>query len=625
MKFTKLKLRDFVAHRDLTLDEIPLLMLLNGPTGAGKSTIKNAILFALTGIMNRDIIHYDAKSCQVDLVLDNKVMVTRTKSQSGSPQLEVTIISGPNKGQCLNGDNSTKQAHLLRQMGVTAEQLEAIFETGRFLDFPEATQRQILFDALGVEVTEEKVMEWLKSNYEATDWDTVRETVQPKDEKGKRKDLDFDFAADTIINNKIAVERRRAAKRTRDDLNATLDRYMDAKRPSVMPAIADMEARLKEIQAERDGLIEQRTRRARLPQLHEQLRQVNASIEAAGKFDPDIWKKLEEIGNALAPLREKERELKSKIASGVAEKTHLEKEKARVESLGDECPTCGKKMSKAAKDKALGGYEDQLKGVIEEQGTLGDEWEALTQEMSKLEEQQTALTNIKERQANLEAYGKQRQNIEAEIDALNAIADPAEALSKLEAKQAEGEALLSQVKAYKEAQAKVGEIEEKMAEVAGEIDWWDAIEKAYGPKGVKTELLDLRLSEVEQMTSDHLSILGFGPLSFQTENDKGKPIFNILINGHPYRDFSSGQQHMINIALQATLAVATGVKFLILEEMHRLDGAEDAAVKKLLLQALVPNLDSIIVMRTSSEKPAAAKADFVGSYWVNGNGMEVVA
>jgi len=67
MKLENLTLKNFLNHREASL-ELGHINIFAGENGTGKSAIKDAVLFALTGITRRNpVVNYGTKSCEVEL------------------------------------------------------------------------------------------------------------------------------------------------------------------------------------------------------------------------------------------------------------------------------------------------------------------------------------------------------------------------------------------------------------------------------------------------------------------------------------------------------------------------------------------------------------------------------
>ena len=93
----KIQLKDFLSHKDTTLDfSDEEKLLLDGASGAGKSSIFDAIIWCLYGVSradNRSLIRRGTKMAQVTLQLkkdDNIVTIKRTVTSIGKHNLVVT-------------------------------------------------------------------------------------------------------------------------------------------------------------------------------------------------------------------------------------------------------------------------------------------------------------------------------------------------------------------------------------------------------------------------------------------------------------------------------------------------------------------------------------------------------
>jgi len=90
MKFDSLILRNFLNHRETSL-ELGHINIFAGENGTGKTAIKDAVLFALTGITRRNPVNYGTKSCEVELK-NGDWQILRKETASGGKTLNLCGI-----------------------------------------------------------------------------------------------------------------------------------------------------------------------------------------------------------------------------------------------------------------------------------------------------------------------------------------------------------------------------------------------------------------------------------------------------------------------------------------------------------------------------------------------------
>ena len=75
----EVSLKNFKCWKRKTIELSPSgITLLTGPSGAGKSSLLEAIYFAITG-KGRGLIYQGAKGCEVKIILNNGLSITRSK------------------------------------------------------------------------------------------------------------------------------------------------------------------------------------------------------------------------------------------------------------------------------------------------------------------------------------------------------------------------------------------------------------------------------------------------------------------------------------------------------------------------------------------------------------------
>lgn len=605
MKIEQLTLRNFLIHKEAVL-ELGHINIFSGENGTGKSAIKEAVSFALAGITRRSRVVNDvAKSCEVELE-NGDWKILRKETASGGKTLIVSNGQG-----AIEGSNTEIQDKFLNQIGLTASQVDAMLNTGRFLDMEETERRKVIFKALAIEITHKTLNAWLSKQDPETDWLKII---------GALAEDGLEFDAD---NQKIFVERRRAAKRELQNLEEGKRRFADLPAPDVKKRqeaeklLADLEAKLK-------ALYEQRGQQRALVQLQTEFEAVKAELSK-----PDNSDKIKRLTDDLAEAEELLEKARAEKEPLLAEKAGLGSEinaLQKSEALGEVCDRCGQKVSKKTAKELL---EHQQKHLAEAGKNLKGINTKLDAAVKLIAGYQQTISEMKAEIAGLQKthYQGDRKSLEKRHDELQKLikesggAGNLEAeISTLETRITKGRELLSSLTAAEKADKERAEIEEGMMLAEQQIKEFDLLEKAYSPKGVKAELLREKLDEFQAAANGMLQAVNLGKLEIVTERN-GKEVFEVLINEMPESDYSRAQRWAIAVALQGALT-AGRLGILCVDDVDMFVGNMKTLANK-MISANKDKFDTIMIFRASDERPIV-NGGGIKYFWLTGRGVETI-
>lgn len=604
MKINKLILTNFLNHRKTVL-ELGHINVFSGENGTGKSAIREAVLFALTGITRRNIVNFGSKSGEVE-IQNGDWQILRKETASGGKTFAVSNGQG-----AIGGNNTEIQEKFLNAIGLSAAQVDAMLNTGRFLEMEETERRKVIFQALGIEITHKTLHEWLSRQDGETDWMKII---------GVLLEDGFEFDAD---NQKIFMERRRAAKRELSDLQERMRRFADIPAPDVKKR-EEAEALLADLEAKLKALYEQRGQQRAAVQLKVEFEAVKAELckpdnsDVIRSLEVDI-EKLEK--NLMAAQAEKELLVK--------EKAELEAEKKTLQNfqvLGDICDRCGQPVNKkiaeklaAEHKKKLAEIEKQLKKVA---GKLDEVGGCRQSCQEGLREYNSRIAELRKThyQGDRKMLEKRHDELQKLLNENSAPANLEEEIRALEGRISKGREVISNFKAAENADRERAEIEEKLALAEQHIQQFDLLEKAYSPKGIKAELLREKINEFQAAVNEMLQAVNLGKLEIITERS-GKEVFEVLVNGMPEASYSRAQRWAINIALQGALT-AGRLGILCLDDIDMFVGQMKSLANKMII-ANQNKFDTIMIFRATDQRPAANSAE-IKQFWLTGRGVEVV-
>ena len=587
MKIKSITLKNFLIHEFLQV-EFNQITTITGPHGSGKTSVLDALCWLITGDINRDPVRRGAKSCQVSVVFesnngDSQIIAEQSKSLSGSPELKVEGAPG--------GTNQMRREWLLEWLEMTAEQAKSLLNPGYFLDLPVRDsggrgkdRLSVIGSILGTDLTIDQLLSWLSEKQSSTNWAKALKTYLGE----------FD-PNETQSNNKAVVALRRQLKREVADATAALEKYADIDF-AIIAKKAASEKKLAELKTQYEKLLEfrgaagnaQQIERAkvRIAEIEKMLAKPDHSEEIL-----DIEAELEAVESDYGSLQDQDREVYSDLSGSSSAFSRAKKELEKIESLPDECPTCGGKITEAKRKKAV--------------KPIQEEFEARQSEVIALEKAQAEI------KAALEKVGNKRDDLIEKSNGLKAetFSGDAEALIKeadelrvfLESVSDSGrevtEATISDVKdriekgtaylskiteAEKAAAAKSG-VEETLQEKQDELQTVEILCQAFDVKGAKAELMREALDQLNEEVERFAGLLPFGKVEFITEID-GKETFEIFVNGHPEASFSHAQRKAISTAFQ--LAFCSLSEFpLVLDNADFFREPLEGMVKRMLFTA----------------------------------------
>jgi DNA repair exonuclease SbcCD ATPase subunit len=604
MKLHKLNLKNFLNHREVEL-ELGHINIFSGENGTGKSAIREAVLFALTGITRRNPVNFGAKSCEVKI--DNgDWQIYRKETSSGSKSLHVANGNGS-----LEGSNSEIQQAFLNEIGLTLAQVDSMLNTGRFLAMEEAERKKVIFKALGIEISKENLTAWLSKQDKETDWEKIVTTFDSKE---------FNFNDD---NQKIFIERRRASKREREGLEERKRRFSDLPAPDVKKC-TEAKKLLWKLNELLTGLYEQRGQQKAVVQLKVELEAVKAELNK-----PDNSDKIRRHEDDLKEAEQKLEETRTGKEPLLSEKASLEAELKTLQSfeeVGGTCDRCGQKVSKEVAKKLS---NDNKKRITEAGKWLKDINKKLDDNIKSIADYHKSINDIKLNIDELRKthYHGDRKSLEKRYDELLTLINESSAtegleeeIQTLEARINKGQQLVNDLNAAEAADKERASLEEEIALAEQQIKQYDSLEKAYSPKGVKAELLREKLGGFQASVNDMLQAVNLGKLEITTEKN-GKEVFEISINGLPEFAYSRAQRWAIAIALQGALS-SNGLKILCIDDADMFVGSMKSLANKMII-ANKNRFDSILIFRATDQRPAANGTD-IKNFWLHGRGVEAV-
>lgn len=622
--------------------------LFTGPNGVGKSFIRDALVFAITGTLRSrrgvtkkkqvaDVAVRDgAKRAQVEVLFESGLRIIRQIGASGTQVLEVREVearplhvTGQTKPvdvalgseeRTITGTTGELQAEIYRRLNLDEGRALAALESGYFLTLDPDRRKELLFQALGSGVTSEAVLKRLAER--GIDSPDGRRTAMIAAEQGFRK------------AESHAVELRRAAKRKLDGLafDGTPQHVESGGARRNLAEISE-ESIAEAIQAlivEHDQAVAaagQQIGSAR--QVLEGLRAREAEIQAElGKSHPDPAG-LQGEAEALQSLLD--------AAKGLLQTTRDELQaEAAVAALGAEiskpevCPAIPGEFSCPVTPKRLESHRKSLGERVEAASAavpeLRQKVEDIEAEIADLEPKLAslglAIEEAEDANANAINLERELEELQPKIEEAGRVAEELESAGEenpsaaqvetLKRRVEDGRTVLDAKRAWDAAVVANAEIEKSRTEAEAEIEAADALATAFGRSGVEAELLAEAIGPLLERLEETSIALGTVTLS-------GDLTLSIEVDGtrRSEAQLSHGQHFALGVIAQDAISSLSGLPIFVI------DGA-DALVQDLrartiaVAQRLVgrPYGSVWILAATEKTEPEAVPVGTVETFWL---------
>lgn len=599
MKIHDLRLVNFRNHADtyIPLERVNILVGLNG---AGKSSLRGAIEYLLTGRCAwtdgrgagaEDLIRHGQKEAAVEATIEGIGKVRRT-------------IPGGVTVEGWSGTTATVQKAILERLGTTERVISAVLNTSAFVEMPPSEQKNMLFALMGLEFDQkaikERLLGWAATGnlfetgnmlaqvfdhyypdglaggaevFDALD-KTFREArrIAKKDLKALEERVRFAGERKTQLPDGVTLEDKEAIVCQLQELRQERDRL------AAMVGQADIAMKRLQIQNDREARI-----KAELVQIEAALAKPAADISGLEKGLAKVQKDYEQAQIDVEGLSKRQAALGAEISS-------LDKMLTALKGLKGLCPLAPGQLVCPHPEEDI----EELRGRLEADRAAKEQEKtevdaALQQAQAKLRELKSrqvdlsaAIAKEKEAAAALErAKARREELLEALADVEReraAIGEPlgaAEAQAKfkeIEARIAKGENLLTAIHQEERALAELQTMQRQLQQKRAEVGALEKLVEAFGPKGIKQDILREIAGPVQRRANERLAELTNGEfsLTFDLEGD-----FEIRVhrNGSTTRlqNLSTSEKMRVGIVLQDVLNSLTGLGIMVIDDAEHLD------------------------------------------------------
>lgn len=563
MKLTTIALRNFRSSRALVLKTDTPRLLVCGANGAGKSSIRDSVKWTLRGLCAgtdakgsgwEALVPTGTTTLAAGLHIHSLGTVERSY-KNGTRQLQVEDVIG---------ESSLHQAALYLKLKTSPACLDAVLDTGHFLNLSHVEAKALVLGLLDVRIPigeESLTLDALDAKYH------------------------------------MAFEDRKAAKIRAK--SAVVPAKPDTE---PLPTIAAISAQLTKIRAELSALqtgagvtagkravLEQRLTTARrletvpvideahLLELEERVAIMEEELEERGR---------QETVDASIPPENDSPEDAASLTHRILQLTQHKPTGGCVLDHGVPCETAKVKFTLRA--KALKTQVESLPAPTRLQKPAEPRQtplQAIRQELAKAQALKAAALAV-------EAWNAARRQEElALMKELAALPETTDAFAEsdiLADRIRKGELLLTRARAYWQAVEHYEAAVQAKAKLQGDVDRLEALCELLGPNGARVEALHAKLGPFEAQVNGVTDTFGWH-VAFVLDP------WQVVVNERPVETYSESEQFRIGIALQLAVASLSGLSFAIVDRLDMLDHANRKIVTAMLMEA---PLEQIIILAT---------------------------
>ena len=566
MKIQTIDIKNFLALEQVTLNLQAPINIIAGANEAGKSSIRDAIQWCLTGQARGLKTHQD----QAYLI------------RQGAKAAEVTITLAD--GQAIARKKTPKTP-----AGVTGpvpdDQVMAsiLCDPLTFLSLPDDKRREILFRLIpGLNPTGEEIFQKLKAMIPDFDPGSAipHEMATLAASKGFK-------AAETE-----AITRRRIAKRVRDEakVEEPEDRATIGGTEYILPDIKEEEVKdgIATLRAARDKLLQKRgkveAQTDKLPEMESELEAMEENLSTPPT--PGEVETLVKYLNINRPILEKLIAANEALESGTADQLWPEACPAFPGS-GLACPRFGAVAIPGAPPPDTAKVE-KLKADLNEQQ---EEVERLGAELKVAQDREKAFNEFQE---SYQKLSDKIAKLKEQQEQATATAQLDQEIAVLDARMKTGYELLDAVRDFWRKKEAAEAVTAKVAQAEKEITLYDALAKALAPDGIPSQLIAEALEPFNKKLYLASSYL------FPEYEDCPLVLTQDLevYRSSPYACLSKSARYRAGICFQYVLATLAGARLLMIDEADILDPVNRAQLIDFLL-AVRQDFDTILVFATS--------------------------
>ncbi len=634
MKIESIALKNFRCHADL---RVPLnlapITVIGGENGAGKTSILAGLEYVLTGRCHwtdgrgagaDTLIRHGAGKAAVSLELDGDSQVVRTIPNA-------LVFDGA------VGVLKDDQVVLFKQLGLegaATDQVLAALNCGNFLDLSPQDQQTLLFRATGGKIDDA----WWRQRLGETEIGLI-EQAGPGLLEGGPEVLDalygWGYEARRDAKQDLEVADRKAKELGKKSLLPEAARTTTEE--ELAKAVEGVRAQLLKLRSERDETLKAmgaaEGRKGETQRLEADKgsleRQIAEQAQVGVEPNEEAEGRMEELRVEGEKLEAQIGQVTAELADLAAQERIATEHRDQIQRLlnnldqwkGQPCPTCGRPIEQPElfaepKQEVLGKREEELVGLAERMGQLGEAKTTHQARLREINDERTELQSViktpKVAAKQVESLQADLSRVESRLKGLQGVdeAPSQEKVDGIEARIRNGEALLESVDREVDRKAAWDERDK----LDGTVAILEELVKKLGPKGgLRAEAVTDATDRFTEAANEAFRVLGAQDKLVDIHgSDKGLSVVVQVPGGAvPAANLSGSERLRLSLALQHALIQVAGWELpLVIDEVERLDKEN-----RRFLFSLLPNLEDahpniLVLVSTSDPLPAPTSPDF---------------
>jgi len=631
-----IKLENWGPYGELELDLDHAMTVFTGPNGVGKSYLRDAIVFAITGTLRtrRHVakknqiagvaIRDGAKAARVEVLLAGGMRVVRRVTAT-TQTLELFDPDGTGD-RVIPGSSQELQDELYRRLGVDEGRALAALDSRHFLSLVEDERKALLFRALGAGVTAEAVEKaFVARGLTGAD---VQSLARAAARDGFRR------------AEQAAIEMRRSAKRRMDELAAIREpeRTVTGLNGRTLDlgtiGLEQLELRVSSLEHEHDAMQRSHGRtlgetRALVESHRRQVGELDGEIEAARAAEEP-----EDLAETEAELGEVETRLSE--LRGWQEKHRAMLQIADSFERPSPCPAIPGSFACPATAKQL---KEHASALREHRDEAKEALAAIDELLAEMLPRHDALhAGVRERRAQADAAKRAAARIPDLERRLSSVRDQlayaeqvaseledagqsknAEAIAELKTRLARGREIVAAKRAFDAGRAKLAGLAQDRAAAVAQAERANQLVKALESDGIEQDLVREALAPIRERLAETGTLLGAVNVA-----DDLSLVVTIGGRARSESQLSEGQWHALGILMQDALASLPAFPVLLVDEIELL--VQEMRGRALgALQRLVSRPYGSVFVFGASERaiPQKPLGGSIGVVWCQGPGVVV--
>lgn len=566
MKIEKISLTNFRCKENLVLNTPEKLTVIHGDNAKGKSTIKHAIAFALTGRNEitdfqtrklEDLITYGQTNSLVSIKTAELGTLTRTIPHAVKIQgFEDKTISGI-------------EARICSTYKVNFDQILSCIYSNKFINLDSNGKKDFIFNMVNFTCSEEIIKQEFITFCQAI---PIEEDIIEQCWKYITDNSNYNFENIEILDeiSEDFKSLNRTVKKELKRLELTIKSFKKPELPKNIPIekYDDVVAQIEKYEKQKDDLLKIYGNYERIAKRKEELdiiiakqgtlkisnydeKELKFTIKKAEEDKETTYKKVIELKTTLNNNDKIIKELSS--FKGVCPVSNALKCNLKVEEVNKIIEKLQKENEKNT--ELLKKEETQLNLYI---STIDNNKKLLEEKLNYIAE----LTEINNAIKEAEKYKTNTKDLEETNNQINILNE----------KIRYGDGLLQTLNVYKETEKQEEELKNQYEDYKNKNILFDIIISAFKTSGIKSNILLKTSKPFEEAINNTLQLLTNGKYSviFDIEED-----FDIYIKSEAVKrklnTLSSSEMLRVSIAIQDAISQIIGLKLLICDDIEMLD------------------------------------------------------